>query len=184
LKDVSLHDYSIYFNWEEKKVRTALLVIDMQKHYVFASEEKTRIALKVVECINFAIDLFRKKELPIICIQHMDSEEDVVPGTERFNNIEQLTIVSSDIHIMKTYGNAFNKTNLEKKLKELDVDTIILTGYCAEYCVLSTYRGALDLDITPIILRNAIVSGIPENIRFVESINEVISLGSLQAALS
>ena len=34
-----------------------------------------------------------------------------------------------DIHIMKTYGNAFNKTNLEKTLKELNVDTIILTGF-------------------------------------------------------
>ena len=40
-------------------MRAALLVIDMQRHYVFASEEKTKIVLKVVESVNSAIELFR-----------------------------------------------------------------------------------------------------------------------------
>jgi nicotinamidase-related amidase len=164
-------------------VKAALLVIDMQKHYAFANEEKTRLTLKAVEFINAAIDLGRKKGLPVICIQHMDKVDGVVPGTEGFNNIDQLNIVSNDLHIIKTYGNAFNKTNLEEKLRGLEVDTVILTGYCAEYCVLSTCRGALDIDIAPIILRNAISSGIPKNIGFVESVNEVISLGALQVLL-
>lgn len=171
------------FDVEGKIVKVALLVIDMQKHYVFANEEKVRLSLKAVEFINSAIDLFRKKGLPIICIQHMDEADGVVPGTEGFNNIEQLNIVANDLHILKTYGNAFNKTKLGEKLRELDVDTVILTGYCAEYCVLSTCRGALDIDMAPIILRNAIASGIPENIRFVESVNELISLGALQVML-
>lgn len=165
-------------------MKTALLVIDMQKHYAFANEEKTCLTLKAVEIINLAIDLFRKKGLAIICIQHMDKEAGIIHGTEGFDNIEQLKIVENDIHIMKTYGNGFNKTNLEEKLKELNVDTVIIAGYCAEYCVLSTYRGALDVDITPIILRKGIASGSAENIRFVENISEVISLGALQAALA
>jgi nicotinamidase-related amidase len=84
---------------------------------------------------------------------------------------------------IKTYGNAFNKTNLEEKLRELAVATLILTGYCAENCVLSTCRGALNIDMTSLILRNAIVSGIVETIRFVENVNEVISLGALQVLL-
>lgn len=165
-------------------MRAALLVIDMQKHYAFACEEKKKIALSVVPCINSVIELFRSKELPIICIQHMDKEEGVVPGTDKFENIEQLGIAANDIHIIKTYGNAFNKTNLAETLQALDVDTVILTGYCAEYCVLSTYRGAEDMDLLPIIVRNAIASGNMEHIRFVENINEVISLGALKAALS
>lgn len=165
-------------------MKAALLIIDMQKHYVFATEEKTRLTLKAVEFINDAIALFRRKKTPVICIQHMDKAKAVVPGVEGFDNIEQLNILPNDLHVIKTYGNAFNKTDLEKKLRELGVDTIILTGYCAENCVLSTYRGALDIDMVPIILRNAISSGIMENIRFVESVNEVISLGALQAVLS
>jgi nicotinamidase-related amidase len=34
-----------------------------------------------------------------------------------------------------------------------------MAGYCAEYCVLSTYRGAIDLDLNPILLRDALASG-------------------------
>lgn len=164
-------------------MKIALLVIDMQKQYAFANEEKTCLTLKAVEVINPVIDLFREKSLPIICIQHMEKDAGVIPGTEGFNNIEELAILHSDIHVTKTYGNGFNKTNLEETLQELNVDTVIITGYCAEHCVLSTYRGALDADITPIILRNGLSSGSRENIRFVENISEVISFGALQTVL-
>jgi nicotinamidase-related amidase len=94
-----------------------------------------------------------------------------------------LNVLPSDLHIHKTYGNSFNKTPLGEKLREAGVDTVILTGYCAEYCVLSTYRGAKDIDLTPIILRGSIAGGEPENIRFVENINELISFGALAKVL-
>jgi len=58
---------------------------------------------------------------------------------------------------------------------ELEVDTVIVTGFCAEFCVLATYRGAEDLDLTPILLRGSLASSTPENIKFVESIR-ILSL--------
>jgi len=94
-----------------------------------------------------------------------------------------LAVLGSDLHITKTYGNAFNKTPLADELCALGVDTVILTGYCAEYCVLSTYRGAQDLDLTPIILRDTLASGSAENIAFVENINDSISFGALSKVL-
>ena len=94
-----------------------------------------------------------------------------------------MNILPSDPHIHKTYSNAFNKTSLPNALQELDIDTVIITGFCAEYCVFATYRGAKDNDLTPIILRGSIASGIPENIRFVESINEIISYEALKKVL-
>jgi nicotinamidase-related amidase len=162
-------------------MKPALLVIDMQKKYVLASEVKKQSAWAALEFINMAIQLFRDKGLPIICIQHQNKTAGVLPGTEGFENIEPLAIWPSDIHITKTYGNSFNKTNLEEVLRGFGVDTVILTGYCAENCVLSTCRGALDQDLLPVILRHATASGIPEHVRFVENVNEVISLGALRA---
>jgi nicotinamidase-related amidase len=96
---------------------------------------------------------------------------------------DQLNSLDSDIHIHKTYGNAFNKTPLENEVRKLGVDTVIITGFCAEYCVLSTYRGAKDLDLTPILLRGSLASGIPENIKFVESVSDIISYGALKKVL-
>ena len=85
-----------------------------------------------------------------------------------------MDVLASDVHIHKTYGNAFNKTPLHAELQRLGVDTVIITGFCAEYCVLATYRGAEDLDLTPVFLRGALASGSLENITFVESVSDVI----------
>jgi nicotinamidase-related amidase len=68
-------------------------------------------------------------------------------------------------------------------LQELGADTVIITGFCAEYCVLSTYRGAEDCDLTPIIFRGSLASMTPGNIKFVESIGDVISYGALKKSL-
>jgi len=164
-------------------MKPALLVIDVQKEF-FKSDAQTAQSLNAaVEYINAAIALFRAKNLPVFCIQHIDEEDLLIPGADGFDLPEGLQILPSDSHIHKTYSNAFNKTTLESQLKELDVDTVIVSGFCAEYCVLSTYRGAKDLDLTPMLLRGALASGSPENIRFVENISDIISYGALKKIL-
>jgi len=164
-------------------MKPALLVIDVQKEFFNISETAAQSLHDAIEYINAAIALCREKHVPIVCVQHMDQEEKLVPGEEGFELPEELDILPSDLHIEKTYGNSFNKTPLEERLRELGVDTVIITGFCAEYCVLSTYRGARDLDLTPIVLRGALASGNLENIKFVESISEIISLRALEKVL-
>jgi nicotinamidase-related amidase len=164
-------------------MKPALLVIDVQKRFFGFGTTTAQSMDNAIEYINAAIELFREKRLPIICIQHVDEENGLVPGEEDFELPEKLNLLPSDLHIHKTYGNSFNRTLLKEKLQELDIDTVILTGFCAEYCVLSTYRGAQDIDLTPIILRGSLASSIPENIKFVESISDIISYGSLKKIL-
>lgn len=163
-------------------MKPSLLVIDVQKAF-FQNPETIHSLNQAIDQINTGIQLFREKNLPIICIQHMVQESGLLPGTEEFELPETLNILPSDPHIHKTYGNAFTKTSLESLLRDLAIDTLIITGYCAEYCVLSTYRGALDLDFTPVILRGAIASRNPGNIPFVENSNDIISYGILKKAL-
>jgi len=164
-------------------MKPALLVIDVQKEFLKINDTTTKSLNEAIEYINVAIDLFRKKDLPVICIQHMVADEKLIPGEEGFDIPEKLEILSSDIHIHKTYSNSFNKTPLMEKLNVLGVDTVIITGFCAEYCTLSTYRGAIDLDLTPIILRGTLASVEPEHIKFVENISELITLGALTKLL-
>lgn len=161
----------------------ALFVIDVQKAF-FNDPATTKSLNEAIEYINSAIKIFREKNLPVICIQHMDPEDNLVPGQEGFDLPDSLEVLSTDLHFHKTYGNAFNKTSLEAHIRELGVDTLIITGYCAEFCVLSTCRGAEDLDLMPIILHGSLASSSPKNIRFVEGINEIISLGALEKMLA
>lgn len=164
-------------------MKPALLVIDVQKAF-FEHDPATTLSLeRAVKTINKAIKCFRAKNLPVIAIQHMNEEDKLVPGEKGFDLSGNLNVLESDPHIHKTYGNAFCKTELEVKLHELGVDTVIVTGFLAEGCVLSTVRGAKDLDFTAIILRDAIASGSAENKRFVEEISEIISCQALWKVL-
>jgi nicotinamidase-related amidase len=161
----------------------ALLVVDVQNAFFDLDPETTRSLNQAVEYINAAIDLFRGKSLPVIGIQHMSKEDNLVPGVKGFDLPDKLNVLPSDLHIRKSYGNSFNKTGLADELRKRDIDTVIITGFCAEYCVLSTYRGALDLDLKPILLRGSLASGVPKNIKFVESISDIISYGTLKHVL-
>ena len=165
-------------------MKPALLVIDVQKQFFSISPVTTQSLEDAIEYINAAIEMFREKDLPVICIQHVDKDEKLVPGEEGFEIPDTLDILQADFHVHKTYGNSFNKTPLEAKLRELGVDTVIITGFCAEGCVLATARGAEDYDFNAIMLRGALASFKPENIRFIESISDVISYGALKAVLA
>ena len=164
-------------------MKSALLVMDVQNKFFEFSPTTAQSLKDAIEYINAAVALFRERELPVICIQQVDEEEGLIPGQDGFNLPDELDILPSDFHIHKTYGNAFNRTPLADELQGRGVDTVILTGFCAEYCVLSTYRGAEDLDLTPIVLRGSLASWSLDNIRFVESISDLVSLGALRKLL-
>jgi nicotinamidase-related amidase len=164
-------------------MKTALLIIDVQNDFFKINQACADSLKSAIEYINEAIDIFRKKNLPIVVIQHKNEKENLVPGNPGFDVPGNVKLEPQDLHIVKTYGNSFTKTGLKEKLKELGVDTVIITGFCAEFCVLSTYRGALDHDFTPIILKGSLASDNPEHIRFVEEISETISYGALKTLL-
>lgn len=164
-------------------MKPALLVVDIQQKFFEYGPETAASLHKAIYFINQAIAFCREKNLPIIVVQHVEEAEGLVPGTPGFELPEALKILPSDRRIHKTYGNAFNKTELESALRELGVDTVVISGFCAEYCVLSTFRGAMDKDFTPALLRWGLASINPANIPFVESVNDTISLNILKKAL-
>jgi len=131
--------------------------------------------------INAALDLFRERNLPIFVIQHKSKH--LVPGKSGFDVHDSVKLKPHDIRIVKTYRNSFKKTGLAEQLRKLGVDTVIVTGYSAEYCVLSTYKGARNFDFTPMVLKGSLASKKPEKIRSVEEITESISYGALKTLL-
>jgi len=164
-------------------MKPALLVIDMQSEFFNYSETCSKSLKSAIETINPAIAAFRERRLPIIIVQHKDEEGGLVPGKPGFEVSESVNLDPQDPRIVKTYGNAFNKTGLAEKLRGLRVGTVVVTGFCAAECVLSTYKGAEDYDFKPIILKQAIASYSPEHIKFIEEITDLISLGALKALL-
>jgi len=160
-------------------MKPALLVIDMQK--AFYDEPSVKASMdSASEYINVVLTWFREKGIPIYWVHHTDETEGPLLGQEGFEFIDKLDKKEDEFIIIKKYGNAFNKTSLYENLKKQAVDTVFVTGFCAEYCVLSTYRGAEDLDLTPFLVRGCSASGDPEHLRFVEDMGQIISINLLQ----
>ena len=61
-------------------MKAALLVIDIQNEFFNISQVCTDSLKSAIQYVNAAIALFRKKNLPVIAVQHKSVEEDLVPG--------------------------------------------------------------------------------------------------------
>lgn len=164
-------------------MKPALLVIDVQKMFFGDNPARDAELNNASLYINAAIDLFRKKNLPVICIQHTNPQDNLVPGQPGFDVPDVLRILPGDLHIHKTYSNSFTKTELAETLRRQGVDSVVVTGFAAEGCVLNTARGALDYDFTPMILLGSIISGRPGVAPLVETISDTISYNVLEKVL-
>lgn len=141
-----------------ERLHPALLVIDIQNAYL-SHMDQSEVA-PAMEIINLYINMFRQKGFPIIRVYHSDLKYGFGPkeDSEEFEFPKTVSIKPDDPKIIKHYGDAFNKTDLNKVLKEKKVNTVFLCGLSAVGCVLATYIGADNFDYTPFFLKDALIS--------------------------
>jgi len=152
--------------------KPALLIIDMQKTF-FAEARTFEPALdEVAEVISYVADAFRKSNQPVIFIQDTDAGEEADPG---FGIVDAIQVQPGDLRVKKAYGNAFRDTSLRSILSDLNVDFLVMAGFKAEGCVLSTLKGAEDLDISYAVLKGGITSGSADGAAFVEKMSPLVS---------
>jgi nicotinamidase-related amidase len=143
---------------KSERMRPALLVIDIQKAFL-AHMDQSEVE-ESMQMINLYINLFRQKGFPIIRIYHSDLKYGYGPkeDSEQFEFPESVLIKPDDPKVIKHYGDGFNKTELDKVLKEKNVNTVFLCGLSAVGCVLATYIGANNYDYTAFFIKDALIS--------------------------
>ncbi len=141
---------------QKTPVKPALLVIDIQNAYLsgMAQKEKDIAMLN----INYYIQFFRNHGYPVIRIYHYSKQFGPEQGTEQFEYPSSVLIKADDPKIIKTYPDGFNKTDLNKVLKEKGCNTLFLCGLSAVGCVLATWIGAQDYDYKAFLIKDAIMS--------------------------
>jgi nicotinamidase-related amidase len=166
---------------EVKQTKPALIVIDIQNRYLpmMAQDEKD-LALRI---INGAIWLFRQHDLPIIRVYHSDPEFGPKPGDEDFEFPASVMVKDDDPKIIKNFPSAFQKTDLAKKLREKEINTVFLCGLSAVGCVLATYYGAMERDYDVFMVKNGIMSHNSEYTGFVREITDAVTWKTLQFML-
>jgi len=164
-----------------KKMKPALLVIDIQNEYLkYSSDKEKQIGMMY---INAAIALFRKYDFPVILVYHHDSEWGPEVDSEAFQFPTTVAIKDSDPKIIKNYPSAFKKTELQKMLQKKGCNTLFLCGLSAVGCVLATYHSAMDLDYDVFMLKNALLSHKDEYTDFIEEIFDALGYSALEVML-
>lgn len=141
---------------QKAPIKPALVVIDIQNAFLPSIPEKDKEA--AMNNINFYIQLFRSKGFPVIRVYHQSKEYGVLPGTDPFEFPATVLIKPEDPRVIKTYPDGFNKTDLDKVIKEQGSNTLFLCGLSAVGCVLATWIGAQNNDYTAFLLKDAIMS--------------------------
>lgn len=141
---------------QKSNIKPALLVIDIQNFSLkFIPDADKEAALTM---INLYIDMFRKHKFPVIRIYHVSEKHGLKEGTEDFEFTKSAAITTQDPIIIKTYPDSFNKTDLDKLLKEKGCNTLFLCGLSSVGCVLATWMGAFNHDYKAFLVKDAIMS--------------------------
>jgi len=133
-----------------------------------------------MEYINALIDLFRKNGYPIIRVYHTSEDYSVTPGTDGFEFPATVKILPADPKVIKTYGDGFNKTDLDKVIKGTGSNTLFLCGLSATGCVLATWIGAQNHDYKAFMVKNGIIIHSAEYTRQVAHIFYAVSYDVVQ----
>jgi nicotinamidase-related amidase len=154
-------------------VKPALLVIDIQNVYLQMIPDRDKeVGLYY---INALIELFRNNGYPVIRIYALDTESGPKPGTEEFEFPASVQIKPDDPRVIKTYGDSFNKTELDEILRKEGSNTVFLCGLSAVGCVLATWIGAQNHDYKAFMVKDAIMSHNTEYTKNVESMFDAVS---------
>jgi nicotinamidase-related amidase len=153
---ISGNSFSQVHKEQKIQIKPALLVIDIQNAYLsgMAQREKEVAMLN----INYYIQLFRSHGYPIIRIYHYSKQYGPEQGTDEFEFPSSVLVKADDSKVIKTYPDGFNKTDLDKVLKEKGVNTVFLCGLSAVGCVLATWIGAQNNDYKAFLIKDAIIS--------------------------
>jgi nicotinamidase-related amidase len=152
--------------------KPALLVIDIQNEFLkMVTDREKEVALTY---INGLIDLFRENGFPVINIYHLSEEYGPKQGTEAFEFPSSVVIKPDDPRVIKTYADGFNKTDLDKVIRQTGSNTLFLCGLSAVGCVLATWIGAQNHDYKAFLVKDALMSHNPDYTNQVEDMFDAV----------
>lgn len=123
-------------------METALLIIDVQNALCTGPWAAHDIDA-VVDRINALAARARTAGVPVLMIQHEESQEPLLAHSVGWQLYTRLHTAPGDQRIRKTACDAFHLTALQDLLQARGVRQVVITGLQSEFCVDSTVRGAL-----------------------------------------
>lgn len=153
-----------------ERMRSALLVIDMIVDFVYGKFGNP-YAQEIVPKLRELLDSARENNIPIFYLVDTHSKEDpeiflwgehAMKGEAGSNIISELAPKEGDYIIKKRVYSGFFETDLEEKLRELNIDTLYLTGTSTHICVLHNSADGFYRGFKIVVVSDAVASFVPE----------------------
>ena len=170
-------------HWDLTPGRTVLVIIDPQNDFLHPegcyAEKGINIEhmRRVIEPIRQLLKDVRAKNIPVVWTRHgtrgLDdggpfmrlrpflADGGLRQGTWGYQIYEDLQPREADWYVEKTRLSAFFQTNLESVLRNLDADTVLITGVLTNQCVAATSKDAMFRDFKPIVIEECTGTTMP-----------------------
>jgi len=143
---------------ENKKMNTALILIDIQNDYfengtmTLVGSEKAGLNARQV------LEKFRADGLPVIYIQHIATSSTAtffLPQTNGAEINEKVKPTDGERVIVKHFPNSFRETELLVVLRSKNIANLVICGMMTHMCVDATVRAAKDFGFNCIVIGDA-----------------------------
>jgi nicotinamidase-related amidase len=147
-------------------LKPAILIIDMLKEFVYG-RLKSPAALEIVPVIKTLVAKARERGIPVIYLadRHYAFDREIrIWGLHASHDSEESSLIDDlkpergDIVLYKRSYSGFRDTGLSGLLRDLGVDTVILTGIHTHICVLHTAIDAFYERFNIIIVKDAVAA--------------------------
>ena len=128
-------------------MKRALLVIDVQNEY-FSGAMPVTYPENSLEWITRAIDAANEADIPVVLVQHAETEEGgkiFRKGSQAWELRPEVAERKHDLLIEKNLPGSFTGTQLEDWLRERGIDSVVISGYMTQMCCDTTARQAAHL---------------------------------------
>ncbi|MDQ1097580.1 MULTISPECIES: cysteine hydrolase family protein [Chryseobacterium] len=139
-------------------MNTALIIIDIQNDYFQNGKAELSHPDKASANARLLLEHFRRKNLPVVHIQHIASRPEATffisgsPGAEIHHDVQP---TDQEQIIIKHYPNSFRDTHLLEYLKSKNITDLVICGMQTHMCVDATTRAAKDFGFNCIVIGDA-----------------------------
>lgn len=119
----------------------ALLAVDLQREVV--DDPRTHARVRTLAAVAGLLERARAAGVPVIHTRHADPDDGPHEGEAGWELCDTVAPIAGEPVLDKRFDDAFWRTGLDERLRELGADTIVLTGMLTEHCVGTTARSAV-----------------------------------------
>ena len=120
----------------ENRPNTALIVVDVQTGVVAGNHDRDNVVANVAALVDKA----REAQVPVVWVQHND--KGLTKDSDEWQIVPELSPDANEPKVHKSYGDAFEDTDLEKVLSDLGIGSLVVAGAQTDMCIRSTLHGA------------------------------------------